>query len=164
MHSCYPPMLWSVWGVFFVIIKEELLCNKTLHQAANMQWYNKIRWRVGCVMCDGWCVMDDGWCEMEDGWCEMDDGWCEMDDVRGKCDIAGLCIYSLSNFSKWPLTVVTRPLTELSGPLTIVRRPLTASKMLGRIREGRYPVSPSHRIIEAPHIDLPNPSPQVVDM
>ncbi len=50
-----------------------------------------------------------------------------------------------------PLTVVTRPLTELSGPLTVVRRPLTAQKMLGRIREGRYPVNSSHYLTETLH-------------
>ena len=48
-----------------------------------------------------------------------------------------------------PLTVITRPLTELSGPLTELRRPLTASKMLGRIREGRY--------LSALHIASPAP-------
>ena len=155
MHSSYPPMLWSVWAVFFVIIKERLLCNKTLHHAANMQWYNKIRWRVGCEM-------DDVRWLMWDGWCEMDDVWWMMWEVGVTSQVFAFTWWVIP--ASRPLTVITRLLTELRRPLTIVRRPLTESKMLGRIREGRYPVSPSHRIIEASHTDLPNPSPQVVDM
>ena len=37
----------AVWcevsGLSFIVIKEKSLRNKTLHQASNVQWYNKIR-------------------------------------------------------------------------------------------------------------------------